>query len=201
VNILIDKNLKYSVNEEVIIEEFPDTFLLFCAKKLKLLKINSVTKLILDLMNGVRSIGKIVETIAEKFELNKDDIAHDVSITVLKMISEDVIFPVVKIIYNGELDMDENTKLMANPDVSCRVEDEDGAILFNPDTDSTQIINPIGLDIWRALERHPKTLSDVVSHIKNLYNDAPSDQVSKDVEEFIMNLHTKGFIGEIVDEK
>ncbi len=200
-NILIDKNLKYSVNEEVIIEEFPDTFLLFCAKKLKLLKINSVTKLILDLMNGVRSIGKIVETIAEKFELNKDDIAHDVSITVLKMISEDVIFPVVKIIYNGELDMDENTKLMANPDVSCRVEDEDGAILFNPDTDSTQIINPIGLDIWRALERHPKTLSDVVSHIKNLYNDAPSDQVSKDVEEFIMNLHTKGFIGEIVDEK
>jgi len=201
VNSLIDKDLKYSVSDEVIIEEFPDTFLLFCAKKLKLLKINSVTKLILDLMNGVRSIGEIVETIAEKFKLNKDEIDCDVSKTVFKMISEDVIFPVVKIIYNGELNMDENTKLMANPDVSCRIEDEDGAILFNPDTDSTQIINPIGLDIWRALEKHPKTLADVVSHIKNLYKDAPSDQVGKDIKDFILNLHEKGFIGEIVDEK
>ena len=96
--------------------------------------------------------------------------------------------------------MSELKKWLANPDVSCRVEDEDGAILFNPDIDSTQVINPIGLDIWRLIEKHPKRIEQVVSDIKEMYEDAPKDKVEKDVEEFIKDLITKGFIGEIIDE-
>ena len=96
--------------------------------------------------------------------------------------------------------MNENNKFMANPDVSCRIEDEEGAILFNPNSDSTQVINPVGLDIWKSIERHPRLLSEVVAYIKDLYEDSPENEVEKDVEGFIMNLHAKGFIGEVVDE-
>ncbi len=96
--------------------------------------------------------------------------------------------------------MNNEKKWLANPDVSCRIEDEDGAILFNPDTDSIQVINPIGLDIWRSVEKDPRTLSEVVSQIKEIYEDVPDDKVEKDVEEFINNLHIKGFIGEVADE-
>ena len=97
--------------------------------------------------------------------------------------------------------MSDSTKFMANPDVSCRIEDEEGAILFNPDSDSTQVINPIGLDIWKSIERNPRTLSEVISHIVDIYENVPAENVEEDVEGFIMNLHSKGFIGEVVDEK
>ena len=90
---------------------------------------------------------------------------------------------------------------MANPDVSCRTEDEEGAILFNPDSDSTQVINPIGLDIWKSLERHPRTLSEVISHIMDIYENVPEDNIKEDIENFVMKLHSKGFIGEIIDDE
>lgn len=96
--------------------------------------------------------------------------------------------------------MKNKKKYLANPDVSCRVEDEDGAILFNPDTDSTQVINTIGLDIWRSIEKDPKSLEDVVLYIKDIYEDVPESDVERDVEEFVLDLHGKGFIGELVDE-
>jgi len=197
---MIDQRLKYSVSGEVTVEEFPGAFLVFLARQLRLIEINRTAKMVLDLMDGERTIGEIVHRIASEFDIDENTVGIDVSGILFDMISEGVICPEVKLRINGELNMSENKKFMANPDVSCRIEDEDGAILFNPDSDSTQVINPIGLDIWRSVERHPRFLSEVVAHIKDLYEDAPENEVEKDVEEFVMNLHAKGFVGEVVDE-
>ena len=196
----IDQELKYSINEEVAIEDFPDISLLFLASQLRLLEINNTTKRVLTLMDGRKSIQEIINKIGDEFYVYPEEINLEISEVIANMISEGVLYPNVELKVYGEINMSENTKFMANPDVSCRIEDEEGAILFNPDSDSTQVINPIGLDIWRSLERHPRSLSEVISHLKEIYEDVPEDNVGKDVEEFIKNLHSKGFIGEVVDE-
>jgi uncharacterized protein (DUF2236 family) len=85
-----------------------------------------------------------------------------------------------------------------NLDVSCRIEEPDGAVLFNPDTDAVQVINPTGLAIWQALE-FPKTKQEIVEYLLDVCEDVPEDQVAQDVEEFIERLNAAGFIGEVVE--
>lgn len=197
----IDENLKYSVREEVAIEDFPDISLLFMAGQLRLLEINNTAKMVLNLMNGQKNIKEVIRNISIEFDIDAEKISPEIKDLIAYMISEGVIYPEVKLVKNGEINMSDSTKFMANPDVSCRIEDEEGAILFNPDSDSTQVINPIGLDIWKSIERNPRTLSEVISHIVDIYENVPAENVEEDVEGFIMNLHSKGFIGEVVDEK
>jgi len=96
--------------------------------------------------------------------------------------------------------MGKSSSLLANPDVSLR-EEEDGAILFNADTNALLVINPIGLVIWKFIKVHPRTLADIVSHLVEACEDAPLDQVEVDVEKFVADLQSKGFVGEVVDEK
>ena len=78
--------------------------------------------------------------------------------------------------------MDKSSSLLANPDVSLR-EEEDGAILFNADTNALLVINPIGLVIWQFIKVHPRTRSDIASHLKETCDGVPPDQVEADVDE------------------
>lgn len=89
--------------------------------------------------------------------------------------------------------MDE-TRYLRNPDVSCRIEDEDGAILYNADTDGVHVINPTGLAIWEALTQ-PLSKADVAEHLMSVCDGAPPDRVVQDVDEFMERLHAHGFIG------
>lgn len=81
-----------------------------------------------------------------------------------------------------------------NPDVSCREEGPDGALLFNPDTDQVLVVNPTGLLIWRALDR-PRTLDEVVAALVEQCDNVPADQVGPDTRDFVEELVGKGFIG------
>ncbi len=38
---------------------------------------------------------------------------------------------------------------LVNPDVVLREEDEDGGLLFNPDTNQVKVVNSTGLFIWK----------------------------------------------------
>ena len=91
-------------------------------------------------------------------------------------------------------------KWLVNPHVSCRVEDEDGAILYNPENDATQVINPVGLDIWRSIEKKSRTVSEIIMFLQKQYMEIPGDQVEKDVSEFVSNLSRRGFVGELLDD-
>jgi Coenzyme PQQ synthesis protein D (PqqD) len=94
--------------------------------------------------------------------------------------------------------MTETPRYLVNPDVSCREEGPDeGAILFNPDTDSVLVINATGLLIWRAMEK-PRTRQEVVEVLMDNCIDAPADQVDADVQAFLQSLQPRGFIGEVV---
>lgn len=96
--------------------------------------------------------------------------------------------------------MDKSAVLLANSRISLR-EEEDGTVLFNAEMDGLQIINPIGLLIWRYIQVHPRTRSEIASHLMEICEGVPAVQVEKDVDEFVSELQGKGFIGEVVDGK
>ena len=86
------------------------------------------------------------------------------------------------------------TQYVVNPDVSCREEGPDGALLFNPDTDQVLVVNPTGLLIWQALER-PRTLVEVAAALVEQCDNVPADQVEQDARDFVVELVGKGFVG------
>lgn len=93
----------------------------------------------------------------------------------------------------------EAARYIVNPDVSCREEGPDGALLFNPDTDAILVINPVGLLIWQVLDQ-PRVRDEIVTHLLENCEGVPLDQVAADVDEFLQQLQPKGFVGEVLKD-
>ena len=91
--------------------------------------------------------------------------------------------------------MGDTNRYVVNPDVSCREQGAEGALLFNPDTDGMMVINPTGLIIWQALAQ-PKTEEEIVARLVEACQDVPADAVAADVSEFLALLLPGGFVGE-----
>jgi len=92
-----------------------------------------------------------------------------------------------------------DTRYCINYEVCCRVEEPEGAVLFNPINDNVRIINPTGLVIWQALDAFPRKKGELVEYILMKYTDAAVDQVIQDVNEFVDELNAVGFIGEVIE--
>jgi|WetSurMetagenome_2_1015567.scaffolds.fasta_scaffold1684842_1 hypothetical protein len=81
-----------------------------------------------------------------------------------------------------------NGRFAANPVVSCRIEGEAGAILFNADIDGTLLINPTGIVIWNFLAG-PKSIDEIVGHITKAFSKTTdSAAIRKDIESFVTEL-------------
>ena len=87
-------------------------------------------------------------------------------------------------------------RYMRNPDVVLREEDEDGALIFNPDTNQIKVINPTGLFIWQQCDGS-KSLEGVVSAVQETFDEVPGDEVQDQVKIFIDGLVGTGFIGTV----
>lgn len=83
---------------------------------------------------------------------------------------------------------------LCNPDVVLREEDEDGALLFNPDTNQVKVVNTTGLFIWQQCGV-ARTLDEIVAEIQKAFDEVPPDEVAQDVKEFIDGMVATGFIG------
>ncbi|MBN1922413.1 MAG: PqqD family peptide modification chaperone [Anaerolineae bacterium] len=90
--------------------------------------------------------------------------------------------------------MNEPARYVVNPDVSCREEGADGALLFNPDTNDVLVINITGLLIWQALSA-PRSEAQVVAELKQRCHGVPEDAVAQDTHEFVERLLNRGFVG------
>lgn len=78
-------------------------------------------------------------------------------------------------------------RYQVNPVVSFRDEGDDGALLYNPDTDDSTIINPTGRTIWNLLAT-PRTLDEIAAHLTATFRDVSTDQAENDVTQFIQAL-------------
>lgn len=91
--------------------------------------------------------------------------------------------------------MDGQRIYRANPVVSLKDEGEEGAILYNPDTDKSIILNAVGSDIWRYLDE-PRTSDEIISMLTENFSGVDTEQAIEDLEEFI-NEFEDDFIHEI----
>lgn len=83
---------------------------------------------------------------------------------------------------------------MCNPDVVLREEDEDGGLLFNPDTNQVKVVNTTGLFIWKKFltVNNPEKVTSAV--LKN-FEEAVVADVQTDLDEFLNEMIQTGFIG------
>jgi hypothetical protein len=86
---------------------------------------------------------------------------------------------------------------LRNPDVVLREEDEDeAALLFNPDTNQIKVINSTGLFIWQQCDM-ARTLDEIVAEVQKGFDEVPSEQVAQDVQKFVDGMLASGFIGTV----
>ena len=68
-----------------------------------------------------------------------------------------------------ELKIDLNTRLAVNPNLVLRVEDDDCALLFDPDKGSVEMLNSTAVEIWRLLDGQ-RSLTEVVEQLSASYD-------------------------------
>ena len=91
-------------------------------------------------------------------------------------------------------------RVLADPVVSCRPE-EDGALLFNPDKDTTLLINATGLMVWDYIKKS-RSIEDIAGHLMTScggIQDKPA--VLHDVEAFVRDLMPDFIVQEGADAK
>jgi hypothetical protein len=93
--------------------------------------------------------------------------------------------------------MSESKRYQANPVVSCG-DEEDGAVLFNPDTDDTAIVNLTGRALWAFLET-PRTVDEMAAHLVQTYRGVQAEQAAQDADQFVQSLRPD-FLLEVDDD-
>jgi hypothetical protein len=78
-----------------------------------------------------------------------------------------------------KLMIDMETRLSINPGLVLRVEDDDCALLFDPDNGRVQMLNATAVEVWKLLDGK-RSLKDVIDCLKKRYegiDDAGESQV------------------------
>lgn len=80
-----------------------------------------------------------------------------------------------------------------NPDVTLREADEQGGLLFNPDTNQVQILNSTGVFIWGQCDG-THDLEELFQALDQEFDHIPAVRVEDDVKKFITSLEEEGFL-------
>ncbi len=85
------------------------------------------------------------------------------------------------------------TVFVQNPEVVLHEEDEDGALVFNPDNDNIRVLNQTGHFIWNHCDgKH--SVNQIVDAIRNEFSETPAEQLPEHVQEFLKDLLQAGFL-------
>ncbi len=191
-------NARYVVRKSVAIEYFEEGSLVFIPETKRLIRINRTATDILRRMDGKQTTRRIIQDVASFYGASFDSICQDISRLLTDLAEKEIISDVRHLGRVRGYNAMDDVKFIVNHDVSCRIEDPDGAILFNPETDAVQVVNPTGLVIWQALES-PRGKREIVEHLMDVCEGVPEDQVVRDVDEFVEKLKSAGFLGEVAE--
>ena len=191
----------YKLSKNAVLETFDDGGLVLILPERRLVELNPSAVEIIRLLDGFRTPEQVADEIAKS-----NDIGHNISVT---QIIQDVLKLCEELNQSGVLefqpDLQESanmttavaTQFLRNPDVVLREEDPDeGALLFNPDTNQVKVINTTGLFIWQQCGE-ARTLDEIVAEVQKGFDEVPSEQVAQDVQEFVDGMLATGFIGTV----
>jgi hypothetical protein len=92
--------------------------------------------------------------------------------------------------------VDTQHSYIRNPDVVLREEDEDGALLFNPDTDQIRVLNLTGLFVWKSCDGS-QDLPGILAAMQDAFDQVPDDEVAAQIQEFVDEMVTAGFLSTV----
>lgn len=86
-----------------------------------------------------------------------------------------------------------DSRLAVNPNLVLRIEDDDCALLFDPDNGSVQVLNQTAVEIWRHLDGR-RSLRQVLASLRDSYEemDAVADQQVLDLVNTLWELGAVG---------
>ena len=94
---------------------------------------------------------------------------------------------------NELLKIDLSTRLAVNPNLVLRIEDDDCALLFDPDNGRVKIIKRTAVYIWKQLDCK-LSLQEVIDNLQELY-EGMDDSVTRQVLTLVENLASLGAVG------
>ena len=80
------------------------------------------------------------------------------------------------------LTIDFDSRLAVNPNLVLRIEDDDCALLFDPDSGSVQMLNATAVDIWQSLDGK-RTLRQILETLSESY-----DEMGPEAEQQVLNI-------------
>ncbi len=89
------------------------------------------------------------------------------------------------------------TRLIPNPDMVLREEDDDCALLFNPDSGSVQILNLTAATIWNLLDGQ-RRLSEVMAILKERFEEMDSNAEDQ-ILQLVRELHQTGALATLTE--
>lgn len=87
------------------------------------------------------------------------------------------------------------SRFTINPLVVFEKED-DGAMLFNPETGEIKLLNTTGAFIFQNLDGK-KSFPEMVKLLQENFEDAPKEDLEKDLNDFLADLRKVNLIGEL----
>jgi len=190
----------YRINPNVVFESFNEAALVLRLEDRHLFELNSGACDILSQTDGLLTAGEISSKLAGKDSVFTEDVLLDVTELYNQLVAQNIV-ELVDIIQ-----IERRTLLMAqnltdgmyrcNPDVVLREEDEDGGLLFNPDTNQIKVINSTGLLIWKQFKKQ-QGLETVVASLQETFEGVSHDEIKTDVQVFIDDMVLSGFIGTV----
>ena len=191
----------YKLSKNAVLETFDDGGLVLILPERRLVELNPSAVEIIRLLDGFRTPEQVADEIVKEH-----DIGHNISVT---QINQDMLELCKELNQSGVLELQPDlqeslnmttavaTQFLRNPDVVLREEDPDeGALLFNPDTNQVKVINTTGLFIWQQCGE-ARTLDEIVAEVQKGFDEVPSEQVAQDVQEFVDGMLATGFIGTV----
>jgi len=82
--------------------------------------------------------------------------------------------------------------ILKNPSIVLRVEYEDQAVLFDPDTGAAYGINRTGMHIWSGLDAY-HSLEDIRHHLDSVFDRLP-EHLDRHIEDFIQELAARSLV-------
>jgi hypothetical protein len=70
---------------------------------------------------------------------------------------------------DDKLNIDLETRLAVNPNLVLRIEDDDCALLFDPDNGSVQLFNQTAVEIWQRLDGR-RSLRELIVSLGDVFD-------------------------------
>jgi hypothetical protein len=191
----------YRINPTVVFESFNEGALVLRLDDRHLFELNSAACVILGQTDGLKTVNEIASKLAETDGVIIKDVLSDVT-ELYDQLEAQNILELVDLIQNERrtLLMEQNLApdsiYLCNPEVVLREEDQDGGLLFNPDTNQIKVINSTGLLIWKQFNKQ-QGLETVVASLLDAFEGVSRDEIITDVQLFLDDMVQSGFIGTV----